>query len=78
MAVSRLLNPWIEDILAHFLGTLLMDAAHNGNVEVVAVLLRNGADLKSRNLETSTALDLAQAAGHAVVADLLNSHGATD
>ncbi len=55
-----------------------MDAAHNGHVEVVAVLLRNGADLKPRNVATSAALGLAQAAGHAAVADLLQSHGATD
>ena len=54
-----------------------MDAAHNVHVEVVAVLVRNGADLKPRNVETSTARGLAQAAGHAAVADLL-SHGATD
>jgi ankyrin repeat protein len=55
-----------------------MDAAQNGHVEVVAVLLRNGANPKPRYVETSTAWSLAQAAGHSAVADLLHSHGATD
>ena len=68
----------IESRRSHFLHTPLMDAAHNGHVETVAVLLRNGADPKPRNMETSTALDLAQAAGHAAVADLLQRHGATE
>ena len=68
----------IESRRAHFLHTPLMDAAHNGHVEVVAALLRNGAELNSRNMETSTALGLARAAGRVAVADLLQSHGATD
>ncbi len=55
-----------------------MDAVQNGHVEVVAVLLRNGTDLKPRNIETSSGLGLARAAGHAAIADLLKSHGATD
>ncbi len=55
-----------------------MDAAHNGHVEVVAALLRNGADLKPRNTENRTALGLARAGGHGAVADLLLRHGASD
>ena len=46
------------------------------HVEVVELLLRGGADLTPRDIERMSALDLARAAGHGAVAELLRRHGA--
>ena len=51
--------------------TLLHAAARRGDPALVRYLLRRGADARSRDARGRTALDLAQAAGHAAAATLL-------
>jgi len=54
-------------------GTALHEAARAGQDKVVKILLQAGADRSVRDGEGKTALDLAAAAGHAAVVELLRS-----
>ena len=56
----------------HFLQTALHRAAQQGNKEVVEVLLAHGADLRAQDRSGKTPFDLAVAAGHQSVAQLLS------
>lgn len=58
--------------------TALQLAAYTGHLEAVRFLLERGADLHaiSRNAEAATALQSADIAGHAAIADLLRAYGA--
>lgn len=53
--------------------TAMHGAASNGHVEVVGILLEARADRRMRNVSDETALDLAEAAGHRDVADLIKT-----
>ena len=64
------------DAIGHYLRTPISEAADGGHIEVVELLLRGGADLTPRDIERMSALDLARAAGHGAVAELLQRHGA--
>ena len=55
----------------------LIDAARNGDVEAVRSLLADGADVNTAQGDGMTALHWAAERGHAAVADLLLSAGAT-
>jgi ankyrin repeat protein len=57
--------------------TPLMHAAHAGNLELVRLLLENGADPNAKNGEGKTPLMFARENGRAEVAELLRKHGAT-
>ncbi len=58
--------------------TPLMYAAARGNRRIVLALLINGADPLRRDKNGRNAADLAQKAGHADCATLINSWGRTD
>jgi uncharacterized protein len=53
--------------------TPLMEAAYNGQVDMVEMLLQHGADLRLRDEEGRTAADHARAQGHASLAERLGS-----
>ena len=67
-----------EAFICDYLRTPIAEAAEGGPLEVVSLLLRHGADLTPRDIERMSALDLARAAGHGAVAELLERHGAVD
>lgn len=56
--------------------TALMFATMNGNIEAVAALIRNGADVNAKASNGSTALSLAEYRGHTEIAVLLKKNGA--
>lgn len=53
--------------------TPLMEAAYNGQVDMVEILLQHGADPRLRDGEGRTAADHAHAQGHASLAERLGS-----
>lgn len=53
--------------------TPLMEAAYNGQVDMVEILLQHGADPRLRDEEGRTAADHARAQGHASLAERLGS-----
>ena len=53
--------------------TPLMLAASRGHMDVVATLLRHGADPAVQRVDGATAIDLAQASGEFAVAALLGA-----
>jgi len=57
-------------------GTLLHQAAFNGQMDVAALLLANGADVNARNYNGGTPLHGAANSGHLDVAGLLLAKGA--
>jgi ankyrin repeat protein len=54
--------------------TPLMEAAQNGDLEIVNLLLASGADPQVVKSGGQTALDIAQAAGHQQIVDALRRH----
>jgi len=58
--------------------TALHAAALTGDTALAEWLLAHGAKVNARQYEGKTALALAQAGGHAAVADLLRRHGGTE
>jgi ankyrin repeat protein len=78
--VARLLLEHGADINAkattHFDGTPLHLAAEQGRVEIVHVLLQNGADVSMKDDRGRTALQVASDRGHAEVVKLLSEHRA--
>lgn len=59
---------------AHFVNSLLMDAAEQGSVRFVKFFLEHGAYTKFRNRNGKTASLLAEEAGYIDIADLINGH----
>jgi len=55
----------------------LLEAAANGRLDMVKMLLDHGADLKARSNDGKTALSLAEARGHKQVAEFLRARGAS-
>ena len=55
-----------------------MRAASKGLVDIVTVLLENGADTSVRDYKGATALTLATQQGHAQIRSLLIKHGARE
>jgi len=58
--------------------TPLIKASVEGQIRVVEILLKNGVDVNAKDRDGKTALHWALKFGHARVADLLRSHGATE
>ena len=56
--------------------TALMHAARKGHMEVVRILLREGADPNTLNPAGATATSLAEEAGHTAIVHLLEEAGA--
>jgi hypothetical protein len=56
--------------------TLLLLAAHKGDVDVVSACLRHGANVNGQNKAGNTALHVALEKGHVAIADLLVKAGA--
>lgn len=54
-------------------GTALHTSAENGHIEIVQLLVEQGADIGLRDVEGRTALDAALQRGHDAVADFLQS-----
>lgn len=57
-------------------GIALHTASENGYVEIIEVLLVNGAEVDARNVENRTPLHLSCYYGHSGVAEKLLIHGA--
>ncbi len=58
--------------------TALIKAAENGHLEVVRILINNGANINTQDINFNTALSFALENGHTKVADLLKEYGAKE
>jgi len=56
--------------------TPLIIASQNGHLEIVKVLIENGADINAENAYTETALCLAKGDGHNDIVEILERLGA--
>jgi uncharacterized protein len=57
-------------------GTLLMNAARGGYMEIAKLLVQHGVDVNARTLDGETALKIATQKGHNVIVDFLKKAGA--
>jgi len=75
MLLKAAANPEIPDALDH---TAIMCAADEGNLDLVMLLARHGANVNARNQNGECALSLAQQKGHLEVARALTDLGAVE
>jgi ankyrin repeat protein len=57
-------------------GTLLMNAARGGHLEIAKLLVQHGVDINLQTLDRETALNIAQKKGHTAIVEFLKKSGA--